>query len=147
MRTIRRVVAGVDSRGLSAVLLDESLDSEQPRLSVWATDRPIPVPSAETTPDFKGPLLPIAGGVHILMLKLPPAFRRGPIGMHDTPTFDCIFQLSGESVLVLDDSETKLHPGDWLVCNGVRHDWRNDGDTESVMIGVIYGGLKSAEEK
>ncbi|MBF6329383.1 cupin domain-containing protein [Nocardia transvalensis] len=63
----------------------------------------------------------------------------GAAGMHASATVDCVLQLSGESVFVLEDNEVHLKPGDWLVINGVVHSWRNDGDEPSVLIGVMVG--------
>ncbi|WP_214324270.1 cupin domain-containing protein [Nonomuraea sediminis] len=63
----------------------------------------------------------------------------GASTMHATATVDVIMQLSGESVLVLEDREVRLAPGDWVVTNGVMHSWRNDGDETAVLVGVVYG--------
>jgi hypothetical protein len=63
----------------------------------------------------------------------------GASGMHATASIDCLMQVSGESFLVLEDSEVRLRPGDWLIVNGVMHSWRNDLDQDSVLIGVVYG--------
>jgi len=64
---------------------------------------------------------------------------RGASGMHATSSIDCLMQVSGESVLVLEDTEVTLHAGDWLIVNGVMHSFRNDLDREAVLIGVVYG--------
>lgn len=63
----------------------------------------------------------------------------GFTGMHATASVDCLMQLAGESVLVLDDTEVRMGPGDWVVVNGVTHSWRNDGDEPAVMVGVVVG--------
>lgn len=63
----------------------------------------------------------------------------GAAGMHATASVDCLMQLSGESVFLLEDAEVRLRPGDWLVINGVVHSWRNDGEEPSVIIGVVVG--------
>jgi mannose-6-phosphate isomerase-like protein (cupin superfamily) len=65
----------------------------------------------------------------------PPGFT----GMHATASVDCMLQLSGEAVLVLEDTEVRLTAGDWVVINGVVHAWRNDGDEPAVLVGVIAG--------
>ncbi|WP_433195274.1 hypothetical protein ACQP1G_40880 [Nocardia sp. CA-107356] len=64
-------------------------------------------------------------------------------GFHATASMDCLMQLAGESVCVLEDNEIRLAPGDWLILNGVVHAWRNDGDKEAVLIGVIAGAKHS----
>jgi mannose-6-phosphate isomerase-like protein (cupin superfamily) len=63
----------------------------------------------------------------------------GFTGMHATASVDCMLQLSGEAVLVLEDSEVRLAPGEWAVVNGVTHSWRNDGDEPAVLVAVIVG--------
>ncbi|GAA3246456.1 hypothetical protein [Nonomuraea helvata] len=63
----------------------------------------------------------------------------GSSAMHATASMDCLMQVSGESVFVLDDTEVCLRPGDWLILNGVAHSCRNDGDETAVLIGVVIG--------
>ncbi|NNH72286.1 hypothetical protein HLB23_20890 [Nocardia uniformis] len=63
----------------------------------------------------------------------------GFTGLHATASMDCMMQVSGESVCVLEDAEIRLRPGDWLVLNGVVHAWRNDGDEDAALIGVVIG--------
>jgi hypothetical protein len=65
----------------------------------------------------------------------------GAMGMHATASMDCLMQISGESVLVLEDCEVRLRAGDWLVVNGVMHSWRNDLDQPARMVGIVYGAL------
>ncbi|WP_167477840.1 cupin domain-containing protein [Nocardia arthritidis] len=67
----------------------------------------------------------------------------GVAGMHATATVDCVLQLSGESVFILEDNEIRLKPGDWLVINGVVHSWRNDGDEPAVLMGIMIGAEHS----
>lgn len=63
----------------------------------------------------------------------------GFTGMHATASVDCVLQLSGESVCVLDDAVVRLARGDWLVLNGVTHAWRNDGDEAAVLVAFVVG--------
>jgi len=63
----------------------------------------------------------------------------GFTGMHATASIDCMLQLSGASVLVLEDTEVHLSPGDWVVLNGVTHSWRNDADEPAVLVAVVVG--------
>ena len=49
---------------------------------------------------------------------------RNHSGLHRTAwtaSIDCLMQLSGEAVFVLEDAEVRLAPGDWVVVNGVTH--------------------------
>lgn len=63
----------------------------------------------------------------------------GFTGMHATASVDAMMQLTGESVLVLEDTEVRLAPGDWAVVNGVVHAWRNDGDEPAVLLAIVVG--------
>lgn len=63
----------------------------------------------------------------------------GASAMHATASIDCLMQISGESVLVLEDTEVRLTSGDWVIVNGVMHSWRNDRDEPALMVGVVYG--------
>jgi hypothetical protein len=63
----------------------------------------------------------------------------GFTGLHATASIDCLMQLSGEAVFVLEDAEVRLAAGDWLVVNGVTHSWRNDSDEPAVLVGVVIG--------
>ncbi len=45
--------------------------------------------------------------------------------MHRTSTLDYVVVLQGEIVLVLDDSEVTLRPGDVVVQRGTDHAWEN----------------------
>jgi hypothetical protein len=63
----------------------------------------------------------------------------GASALHTTASIDCLMQISGESVFVLEDTEIRLAPGDWLVVNGVPHSCRNDHDEPAVLVGVVIG--------
>lgn len=137
--------------------------------SIWAADRPATLPDDGAHPPFAGPLLPQPGGFHATVFTLPPSFNPdeivdsgrvtaethpvvadpnppgsygtlpGASGMHATPTIDCLMQLSGESVLVLEGVEVRLTPGDWVIVNGVMHSWRNDRDEPARLVGLVLG--------
>ena len=63
----------------------------------------------------------------------------GASALHTTASMDCLMQVSGESVFVLEDTEIRLHPGDWLIMNGVPHSCRNDLGEPAVLVGVVIG--------
>src|SRR5262245_16864970 len=50
------------------------------------------------------------------------------VGVHRTDTIDYDTVLRGEIVLVLDDDEVVLRPGDCLMLPGVVHGWRSGPD-------------------
>jgi mannose-6-phosphate isomerase-like protein (cupin superfamily) len=64
---------------------------------------------------------------------------KGTSALHTTASIDCLMQLSGESVFVLEDTEIRLRPGDWLIVNGVPHSCRNDLDEPAVLVGMVIG--------
>ena len=149
MKTIRRITTGIDANSGESIVVEELLPvpaTGASRQCIWAADIPPVVPNNGAPPPFAGPLLPALGGVNLLQLTLPPLFRRGSDSLQSTPTVDCVFQLEGQSVFVLPDREVTLSPGDRLVCNGLLHDWRNDGKTTSTLLAVIYGTMTESGE-
>ena len=64
---------------------------------------------------------------------------KGTSALHTTASADCLMQVSGESVFVLEDEEIRLTPGDWLIVNGVPHSCRNDLDEVAILVGVVIG--------
>jgi len=64
---------------------------------------------------------------------------KGASALHATASADCLMQISGESVFVLEDTEIRLRPGDWLIVNGVPHSCRNDLDEAAVLVGIVIG--------
>jgi hypothetical protein len=64
---------------------------------------------------------------------------KGTSALHTTASIDCLMQLSGESVFVLEDAEIRLRPSDWLIVNGVPHSCRNDLDEPAVLVGFVVG--------
>jgi mannose-6-phosphate isomerase-like protein (cupin superfamily) len=64
---------------------------------------------------------------------------KGASALHATASADCLMQISGESVFVLEDTEIRLRPGDWLIVNGVPHSCRNDRDEPAVLVGIVIG--------
>jgi mannose-6-phosphate isomerase-like protein (cupin superfamily) len=179
----RRVVTGHDDTGKAVVVSDEVVEPADPdfapKWSIWAADAPVGLPDGGLKPSFAGPLVPLPGGVHVIVLTFPAGYNTdmmfdtsdpvsaaaaareqmeaavavvpdpnppgchgtlpGFTGMHATASVDCMLQLSGASVLVLDDTEVRLDPGDWVVVNGVTHSWRNDGDEPAVLVAVVVG--------
>lgn len=59
--------------------------------------------------------------------------------MHFTRTVDIVTVIDGEVEVVLDSESTILRPGDFLVQNGTRHEWRNPGDKPARLSVVVLG--------
>jgi uncharacterized cupin superfamily protein len=53
--------------------------------------------------------------------------------MQKTNTFDFCFVLKGEIVLVLDDGEVTLKPGECVIQRGTNHAWSNRSDSPAVV--------------
>ncbi|MBS7699684.1 MULTISPECIES: cupin domain-containing protein [unclassified Chelatococcus] len=60
-------------------------------------------------------------------------------GMHVTPTIDYVCVLRGEIIAVMEDSETRLMPGDILVQRATVHAWKNETDDYAEMFVVMIG--------
>lgn len=58
--------------------------------------------------------------------------------MHQTDTLDVICLISGDASLILDDSETRLHPGQIVIQRGVSHAWTAQGGP-ALFLAVLIG--------
>jgi hypothetical protein len=140
-RTTRRVVTGHDARGKSVVLSDgappqhhsmHGLGVGADFHEMWSDADTVPeLTSAATGEPNERPftLMPPAG--HLLrILDVYPLEDGGKrTVMHRTQTLDYVVVIEGELVLILDDSEVVLMPGDVLVQRGTDHAWENRSGT------------------
>lgn len=62
--------------------------------------------------------------------------------MHQTDTIDIICLLAGEASLILDDSETRLKPGDVVIQRGVSHAWTAHGGRALFLAVLIDRRMK-----
>lgn len=62
--------------------------------------------------------------------------------MHQTDTLDVICLISGEASLVLDDSETRLEPGQVVIQRGVSHAWTAHGGPALFLAVLIDREMK-----
>jgi len=65
--------------------------------------------------------------------------------VHRTQSVDYGIVLSGEVVLVLDDSETVLQAGDVVVQRGTNHRWENRSAHTARMAFILVDGAFTAE--
>lgn len=60
-------------------------------------------------------------------------------GMHRTESIDYAIVLSGEIVMELDDSETRVKAGDIIIQQGTNHAWINRGTEPCVIAFILIG--------
>jgi len=133
----RRVVTGHDAGGKSVILSDGSPPQNHPMHGsgvgadfheMWGSADVIPeLTSVEAREPNERPftIMPPAG--HLLrILDVYPLEDGGKrTVMHRTRTLDYVVVIEGELVLILDDSEVTLKPGDVVVQRGTDHAWEN----------------------
>lgn len=137
---------------------------------LWSMDEVPNAPNDGTEPGgpahFPGP-----GGIRFIMFTVPPDKIEAPVeldreaalqeleekfpgraahmeshqtGLHTTATIDLIYVVEGEIWLELDDGkEVHLKAGDSAIQNGVRHAWRNHGDSDCKLVVTIVGAEKA----
>jgi mannose-6-phosphate isomerase-like protein (cupin superfamily) len=137
----RRVVTGHDAHGRSVVLSDGLPPQKHPMHGVGVgADFHEMWSDADTTPELTSfavrepndrpfTIMPAAG--HLLrILDVYPLKDGGKrTVMHRTRTLDYVVVIEGELVLILDDSEVVLKPGNVVVQRGTDHAWENRSGT------------------
>jgi hypothetical protein len=132
----RRVVTGHDRNGKSVVLSDgpppqhhsmQGAEVGADFFEIWNCLRPVPLlTSAEPEPNERAfTIMPVSGHLLRLIEIYPPSQGGKRTVMHRTSTVDYVVVITGEIVLVLDDSEVTLRPGDVVVQRGTDHAWQN----------------------
>jgi mannose-6-phosphate isomerase-like protein (cupin superfamily) len=153
-RRVRRVVAGMDATGRSAIVQDGDPavmfvlgDEDDPDVGladVWELGGPVAsVGQGGDAPD-SWELEPRASGMKILNLELKPVDDEGsPItegGWHATATIDVDIVIDGSVKMYLPDlPPVTLQPGDTLIQRGTSHLWRAVGDRSLRMVTVMLG--------
>ena len=141
LKSTRRVVTGHDARGRSVVLSDAPPPQNHPMLGsaigadfheMWSNVDTVPeLTSVEAQEPNERPftIMPVTG--HLLrILDVYPLKDGGKRTVtHRTRTLDYVNVIEGELVLILDDSEVILKPGDVVVQRGTDHAWENRSDT------------------
>ena len=136
----RRVVTGHDQNGKSVVVSDgpppQHHSMQGPSIGadfieMWNAPQAVPLltsvePREPNEREFT--IMPAAG--HLLrILEVYPLKAGGKrTVMHRTQTLDYVVVIEGELVLLLDDSEVTLKPGDVVVQRGTDHAWENRSD-------------------
>ena len=137
MTAPRRVVTGHDSNGKSVVLTDGPPPQHHPMqgaevgadfYEIWNSTRPVPLLTAvePTEPNERAfTIMPVSGHLLRIIEIYPPSLGGKRTVMHRTSTLDYVVVISGEIVLVLDDSEVTLRQGEVVVQRGTAHAWEN----------------------
>lgn len=128
---VRRIITGHNAQGRSYIITDDRVTRGTfPNLFKATGDAPLgPGPSGEPRtlmPTDSPQLEPALGGSSFQFVTLPPTPRGGKPVWHRTLTLDYNILLGGELVLMVDEGETTLHPGDVVIQRNTMHAWRND---------------------
>jgi quercetin dioxygenase-like cupin family protein len=146
--TIRRVVTGHDESGKSIIVADGPAPQFHDRpafAEIWNTQAS---PTAITAMEEREPnqrslqLGPPPRGSIMRVVEMAPGARSG---MHRTRTVDYGIVLVGEVYLVLEDSETRLQPGDIVVQRGTNHAWDNRSDAPARVVFILLDAEFSPE--
>lgn len=128
----RRVIAGLDSDGRSAIIIDDPASTV-----IWSTDGDV-ADNSGTADAGGGKLSFPTSGTRFIYSDFPPGMT-SPV--HATDTIDYIVILSGAVTFVTETGETLVKAGDLLVDRGVVHAWRNDGDVPCRIVSVLCPSL------
>ena len=146
----RRVVTGHDEHGVSVFASDGPVPAARTApdgalfYEIWGTSAsPAPVSAGEPDPTAGALRVPPPpNGTKIRINEFPPGVA-SPV--HRTQSVDYGIVLSGEVVLVLDDSETLLRPGDVVVQRGTSHRWENRSAETARMAFILVDGAFTPE--
>ena len=149
----RRVVTGHDERGVSVFTSDgpvpvaRTVPDGACFFEIWSTDAmPALIAAIEDDPTLTAltalTVPPSPNGTKIRINEFPPG-AVSPV--HRTQSVDYGIVLSGEMVLVLDDSETVLRAGDVAVQRGTNHRWENRTPETVRMAFILVDGAFTDE--
>src|SRR5262245_47565357 len=139
---VRRVVTGHNAQGRSYIIRDDRVTGGAfPSLYKATGDQPLgPGPTGEPQkimPTDAPQLEPALGGSSFHFVTLPPTPAGAKPGWHRTMTLDYNILLGGELVLMVDEGETKLYPGDVVIQRNTLHAWRNDTKLPVYWVAVL----------
>jgi quercetin dioxygenase-like cupin family protein len=139
---VRRIITGHNAQGRSYIIKDDRITSGPfPSLYKATGDMPLgPAPPGEPQkilPTDAPQLEPSLGGSSFTFVTLPPTPRGAKPGWHRTMTLDYNILLGGELVLMVDEGETLLHPGDVVIQRNTLHAWRNDTKSPVYWVAVL----------
>jgi len=144
------VVTGHDEHGVSVFTDDGPVPVVRTApdgalfYEIWSTDAtPVPIAAGEPDPTLSTLTVPPSPlGSKIRINQFPPG---AVTPVHRTQSLDYGVVLSGEVVLVLDDSETVLRAGDVAVQRGTSHRWENRSASAARMAFILIDGAFTTE--
>jgi quercetin dioxygenase-like cupin family protein len=162
----RRVIAGVDENGRSAVVGDELTPRRvaAPAFTIcdiWETQS-LPVPIDFPAAVGEVSIYPPKTGFAFRVCTFPPdseydkeaAYEESLValqgggtfmddsaipGMHVHDSLDIVTVVSGELHIVLETGETLLRQGDSVILRGVAHSWSNKTDKPVILTSLMMG--------
>jgi hypothetical protein len=139
---VRRVITGHNAQGKSYIITDDRVTTGAfPSLYKTTGEMPLgPGPAAEPhtlMPTDAPNLEPALGGSSFHFVTLPPSKKGAKPGWHRTMTLDYNILLGGEMVLMVDEGETRLRPGDVVIQRNTLHAWRNDTTEPVYWVAVL----------
>lgn len=139
---VRRIITGHNAQGRSYIMTDDRVTGGSfPSLYKATGDLPLgPAPAGETKsvrPTDAPALEPSLGGSSFHFVTLPPTPKGAKPGWHRTETLDYNILMGGELVLMVDEGETKLYPGDVVIQRNTLHAWRNDTQSPVYWVAVL----------
>jgi len=139
---VRRIITGHNAQGRSYIIKDDRITTGPfPSLYKATGDMPLgAAPAGEPQkimPTDAPQLEPAPGGSSFTFVTLPPTPRGAKPGWHRTMTLDYNILLGGELVLMVDEGETLLHPGDVVIQRNTLHAWRNDTKSPVYWVAVL----------
>lgn len=150
MSDVRRIVTTHDQEGKAVVWMDGSAPNvKRPNDHIistllWSTD----TSPADFADEFDGGsrilgTAPPACGSRFIMFEVLPGGRGH---FHHTDSLDYVIGVEGEMVMLLDDSEIVLNPGDVVVQRGTNHGWVNRGDVTARVAIILLDGKPKRED-
>ena len=141
-RGVRRIITGHNAQGRSYIMQDDRVTGGAfPSLYKATGDQPLgpgrPGEPQTIMPTDAPQLEPALGGSSFHFVTLPPTPKGARPGWHRTMTLDYNILLGGELVLMVDEGETTLNPGDVVIQRNTLHAWRNDTAAPVYWVAVL----------
>jgi len=147
--SVRRIVTTHDEDGKAVVWMDGPAENvKRPNDHIvstllWSTTE-TPV---DYTEKFDGGsrilgTAPPENGSRFIMFEVLPGGRGN---FHHSDTLDYVICVEGEMVMLLDEGEVIMKPGDVLIQSGTNHGWENRGDVSASVAIILLDGKPKRE--